>query len=172
MLFAGNPKITAKAMAITMFIPTTPNVLRANIIGSPIYPDIQGTVFFRKTPRGVLVRADISGLPISSENCGGKFLGFHIHSGDTCTGNAEDPFANTLSHYNPDDCLHPHHAGDLPPLLNAGGYAVGVCLTNRFELSEIIGKTIVIHSSPDDFSTQPSGNSGTKIACGEIRAIR
>jgi len=42
-------------------------------------------------------------------------------------------------------------------------------LTNRFNLSEIIGKTIIIHSSVDDFTTQPAGNSGTKIACGEIR---
>ena len=41
--------------------------------------------------------------------------------------------------------------------------------TNRFSISEIIGKTIIIHSGVDDFSSQPSGNSGQKIACGIIQ---
>ena len=40
---------------------------------------------------------------------------------------------------------------------------------NRFRIDEIIGKTIIIHSSTDDFTSQPSGNSGSKIACGEIK---
>jgi Cu-Zn family superoxide dismutase len=41
-------------------------------------------------------------------------------------------------------------------------------VTNRFTVKEIIGRTIVIHDSPDDFTTQPSGNSGKIIAIGEI----
>lgn len=44
-------------------------------------------------------------------------------------------------------------------------------LTNRFNIEEIIGKVVIIHDKPDDFVTQPSGNSGTKIACGEIKKI-
>ena len=40
--------------------------------------------------------------------------------------------------------------------------------TNRFTVREVLGSVIIIHSSPDDFTTQPSGNSGTKIACGKI----
>ncbi len=155
-----------------MFISTAPKTALATLLGSPTHPDIRGTVIFRQTPRGVLVNANISGLPCTNDVCGGNFFGFHIHSGGTCTGNAEDPFADTMSHYNPDNCTHPFHAGDLPPLLCAGGYAVSACLTNRFTLSEIIEKTIVIHSAPDDFTTQPAGNSGIKIACGEIRAMR
>ena len=42
-------------------------------------------------------------------------------------------------------------------------------LTDRFSVAEVIGRTLVIHSDPDDFRTQPSGNAGTKIACGVIR---
>ena len=42
-------------------------------------------------------------------------------------------------------------------------------LTDRFTLKEIIGRTVVIHSMPDDFTSQPSGNSGEKIACGVIK---
>ena len=42
-------------------------------------------------------------------------------------------------------------------------------VTDRFTISDIIGRTVVIHKSPDDFTTQPSGNAGAKIACGEIK---
>ena len=65
-------------------------------------------------------------------------------------------------------CPHPFHAGDFPPLLENNGYAYSKFLTNKFKISEIIGKVIIIHDLPDDFTTQPSGNSGTKIACGVI----
>lgn len=60
------------------------------------------------------------------------------------------------------------NAGDLPPLFENNGLAVSVFLTNRFSVNQIIGKTIIIHDKPDDFTTDPSGNSGTKIACGVI----
>lgn len=152
-----------------MFIPSAPKTARATLLGSPMYPNIRGTVTFRQTARGVLISADISGLPEADGVCDGRFFGFHIHEGSECSGTAADPFANTLSHYNPSECPHPFHAGDLPPLLGASGHAVGVCLSDRFTVPEIIGKTVVIHSEPDDFSTQPAGNSGIKIACGEIR---
>ena len=41
-------------------------------------------------------------------------------------------------------------------------------LINKLKIKDIIGKVVIIHDSPDDFTTQPSGNSGTKIACGKI----
>ncbi len=142
----------------------------AEISGSTAFPNIRGAVTFRQTPYGVMVNANVIGLPASDDGCAGKFLGFHIHSGGACTGDEKDPFADALSHYNPGNCTHPFHAGDLPPLLSAGGHAISACLTDRFSVSEIIGKTVVIHSAPDDFTTQPAGNSGIKIACGVIKA--
>ena len=45
-------------------------------------------------------------------------------------------------------------------------------LKDRFNLKDIIGKSYIIHDSPDDFHTQPSGNSGTRIACGIIEKPR
>ena len=42
-------------------------------------------------------------------------------------------------------------------------------LTGRFHVGEVLGKTVILHAQPDDFHTQPSGNAGTKIACGVIR---
>ena len=103
--------------------------------------------------------------------CKSQFFAFHIHSGSKCSGNEKDPFADALTHYNPDDCKHPYHAGDLPPLFGNDGYAYMEFLTDRFEVSEIIGKTVIIHSNPDDFTTQPSGNAGMKIACGIIKKV-
>jgi Cu-Zn family superoxide dismutase len=100
--------------------------------------------------------------------CKENIFAFHIHDGKSCTGNDTDPFANAKSHYNPHECSHPQHAGDLPPLFGNDGYAWSAILTNRFSIDEIIGNTIIIHSKPDDFTTQPSGNSGEKIACGVI----
>lgn len=89
-------------------------------------------------------------------------------SGTSCTGNQEDEFADAKTHFNPTQCPHPLHSGDLPPLLENNGYAYMSVLVNKFRLSDIIGKVIIIHDMPDDFTTQPSGNSGTKIACGKI----
>lgn len=58
--------------------------------------------------------------------------------------------------------------GDLPPLIENNGYAYMQVLINKFKIKDILGKVIIIHDSPDDFTTQPSGNSGIKIACGKI----
>ena len=143
----------------------------AEINGSFDNPDIHGTIRFYQTPHGVIAAAEIRGLPVPPGQCAGPIFGFHIHEGNSCTGNLQDPFADAKTHYNPHGCLHPHHAGDLPPLFGNGGYAISLFLTDRFSVSEIIGKTVIIHSSADDFTTQPSGNSGAKIACGKIEAI-
>lgn len=144
----------------------------AQIRGSRDYPNIKGTVSFYKTGAGVLTEANIRGLPISSDKCKKPVFGFHIHEGGSCTGNENDPFADSDGHYNPGLCPHPYHAGDMPPLFGANGRAYLVFLTDRFNISEIIGKTVIIHLSPDDFTTQPSGNSMAKIACGVIERYK
>ena len=137
----------------------------AEIRGSRSYCDICGTVRFYQTDRGVLVYADICGLP--KDGCG-RVFGFHIHEGDSCTGNPSDPFADTGSHYDLKNRKHPYHTGDLPPLFGNDGHALSIVLTDRFCVNEVIGRTVIIHDSPDDFTTQPSGNAGKKIACGVI----
>lgn len=140
----------------------------AEIKGSHLYPNLFGRVLFYEHPYGVLVVAEVEGLPNPEGACASPIFALHIHQGSSCTGDGRDHFGDTGMHYNPKDCPHPHHAGDLPPLFGASGYSFSACLTDRFTLGEIIGRTIVLHSSLDDFSTQPSGNSGVKIACGEI----
>lgn len=142
----------------------------ALIRGSEKYSDIRGRVLFYQLQYGVLVRAEVINLPKNTGTCDSPIFAFHIHGGNRCEGTPEDPFADAGTHYNPKNCPHPYHAGDLPPLFGADGRACSVFLTDRFTVREIIGKTVIIHASLDDFTTQPSGNAGEKIACGVITA--
>lgn len=144
-----------------------PNAV-AEIFGSDEYSAIRGRVSFYAVKCSVLVAAEISGLPAGMNGCDGGIFAFHIHEGERCTGDAADPFADVGAHYNPDNCPHPFHAGDLPPLFGNNGYAFSAFLTDRFSVDEIIGRTVIVHAGIDDFGTQPSGNAGSKIACGRI----
>ena len=139
------------------------SIATANIKGNSDYPNLHGTITFKQTSKGVLITAEIYGLPYE-DGCSSGIFAFHIHSGTRCTGTTTDPFADADGHYNPNGCPHPYHAGDLPPLFGNHGYAYMLVLTDRFSVKEIIGKVIIIHSQPDDFKTQPSGDSGVKIA--------
>lgn len=145
---------------------------RAVISGSPEYPELHGTVRFYQTMQVVLVAAEVSGLPQGTEPCAQQFFGFHIHSGERCSGTEEEPFADADGHYNPDGCPHPNHRGDLPPLLGNRGRALQVFLTDYFRVREVLGRTVIVHAGADDFTSQPSGNAGKMIACGEIRPLR
>lgn len=144
----------------------------SQIAGSSNYPNINGLVYLYQLPTGVFLIAQVQSLPDSTAPCASNIYAFHIHSGSSCTGNAQDPFANTDGHYNPGNCPHPSHAGDLPPLFANHGFALMSVFTDRFTVSEVVGRTFVIHEHPDDFTTQPAGNSGAKIACGQIVAVR
>ena len=134
----------------------------AEIRGGVEALQLTGCVEFYQENRCVLIVARISGLP--SESATG-FFGFHIHQGEHCS---EMDFPETGRHYNPTAQPHPKHAGDLPPLLECQGNAYLSVKTDRFSVNDIIGRTMVIHSDPDDFRSQPAGNAGKKIACGVI----
>lgn len=144
----------------------------AVIKGSSAYPQVNGTVNFYQTSRGVIVSAEVSGLPSPEDGCENPVFAFHIHASGSCTGTTEDPFADAGPHYNPHDCPHPQHAGDMPPLFGNRGFALLIFFTDRFCVRDIIGRTVIIHSGPDDFTSQPAGNAGKKIACGEIKYCR
>ncbi len=144
----------------------------AELTGNPGNSEITGIVRFYPVGNEVLVNAEIYGLPTRDENCDSDIFGFHIHQGETCTGNAQDPNADAGMHYNPYECPHPAHTGDMPPLFGNEGFAWMMYVTDRFTIADIIDRTVIIHSKADDFTTQPSGNSGDKIACGTIQAVR
>lgn len=144
----------------------------AELKGSSAYPNIHGTVRLYQMRNCVLIAAKVSGLPHSHGICQHPVFGFHIHDGSQCEGDMHDPFSGAMAHYNPANCEHPFHAGDLPPLFGNNGDAFFVFLTDRFPLSEVIGKTVIIHVNPDNFTTQPSGNVGEKLACGVIKSCK
>lgn len=134
--------------------------------GGASWPQVAGSVRFYRTPYdGVLVEAQIFGLPNIQIPGSSDFYGMHIHEYGDCT----RPFTQAGDHYNPGKTLHPQHAGDLPPLLGNQGYAYMVFYDKRFLVDQIVGKSVIIHEMADDFHTQPSGDSGGRIACGVIR---
>lgn len=132
----------------------------AQIQGGSASPQIKGEVEFFQLPSGVIVVADIDGLPKTQNN----IFAFHIHEGESC----DNDFTKTGGHYNPLGVPHPQHSGDMPPLFSNNGSAWQVFFTNRFKVGEIVGRVVIIHDGVDDFTSQPSGNSGNKIACGKI----
>lgn len=140
------------------------------ISGNREYRHLTGLVYFYETKEGILVKANIKGLPVPRRiRCNQPIFGFHIHEGQSCTGTIEEPFKDALGHFNPFHCPHPYHAGDLPPLFaTQQGNAMMSVVLDRFNLNDVIARTMIIHANADDFTTQPSGNSGPMIACGRI----
>jgi len=144
---------------------------KAYIKGGPLAPNLTGAVYFDEINGGTWITVDIKGLPEVTRK-DGKFIGpfgFHIHEGGTCEiGNPQDPFQRAGGHYNPYKQPHGMHAGDLPVLFSNGGNFKLSFYTDKFTPYDIIGKTVIIHESPDDYRTEPSGNSGRRLACGKI----
>ncbi len=148
---------------LNYIITHTPNLI-ANIKGNKNFPNINGLVEFYKLNVGVLVKVEIENLP---HNNYGDFFAMHIHNGESCKENENGEYENT-PHFNFQNRTHPNHEGDFPVLLSNNGYAFMVFYTDRFNINDILNKTIFIHENADDYRTDPSGNSGNKIACGKI----
>ena len=133
--------------------------------------DVSGTLSFASTDQGVRITGRITGLKPDSTH------GFHIHEHGDCS----TPDASSAGgHFNPTQQPHGHpdegqrHAGDLPnQQANAEGVATVDVLAKDIQLgtggnTDILGDAVIVHAQPDDYSSQPSGNSGARIACGVI----
>lgn len=118
---------------------------------------------------GSLVMVEVFGLPESQ--CDQGIHALHIHQGNSCIGDAQDPYKNVGPHFSLNDCPHPYHTGDLPPLFSNQGYAWQCFYTDKFAPNQIVNHTIIIHEKVDDFTSQPAGNAGKKIACGVIKIL-
>jgi Cu-Zn family superoxide dismutase len=144
----------------------------ARLSGSELAPDVYGTVKFLKITDGTWVEAEVFGLPDfapATEKASqiGPFA-FHIHESDTCGPlYGDSPFLSAGGHWNPEGDPHGNHAGDFPVLFSNGGTAKMLFFTNRFFPEDVVGRSVVIHQSPDAYD---SGNSlsGKRIACGAI----
>ncbi len=136
------------------------------VTGNDVSPNLSGLVKFYDTPYGgVLVESEIFGLPNIQSPGSSNFYALHIHESGDCS----DHFSHAGEHFNPSMQPHPYHAGDLVPLMGNQGYAWGAFYDKRFTVRDILNRSVIIHAQRDDFTTQPSGNSGTMIGCGVIR---
>lgn len=140
----------------------------ASVQGEGEYSDVQGLVYLYEVPfGGILIEAEVFGLPDLPGEREPSFYGFHIHEfGDCSTG-----LQRTGGHYNPKNVKHPMHAGDLPPLPSSGGYAWLAYYNANLELYDIVGRSVIVHRNSDDFRSQPSGDAGEKMACGVITFV-
>lgn len=171
--------VLVAAVAILLPDPQAPAPRRAvaEVRGGPLAPALRATVEFRAADGGTLVSVTAAGLPPYQPARPGMDPigphGFHIHEkGDCRVGDPADPFLAAGGHWNPDGQPHGNHAGDFPVLFSqppAGG-AQMTFLTTRFRVPEVVGRSVIIHLHPDDYRTQPAGNSGPRLACGVIAA--
>ena len=135
---------------------------QAKIKGNDKYEKIYGEVNFFSFNNGCIVMCILHNLPKTKTN----IFGFHIHQNGEC----KDDFSSAGPHYGTGD--HPNHYGDLPVLISNDGDAFMAFYTNRFTVNDVVDRAVIVHLNPDDYTTQPAGNSGVRIACGVIKKKR
>lgn len=151
-------------------------IVMSELHGGPIAPNLYGRVYFTSVKGGTRVTVSVKGLPPYQPASGDSQPigphGFHIHEFGVCdVGDPTNPFMSTGSHWNPTNQPHGNHAGDFPVLFSNNGIAKMTFYTDKFRPEDVVGKSIVVHENPDDYRTQPAGNSGKKLACGVIKSI-
>jgi Cu-Zn family superoxide dismutase len=124
---------------------------------------------------GLHLRGEVGGLMPGSRH------GFHIHEKGDCS--AADA-SSAGGHFNPTGQPHgragqgAHHAGDADNLVadakcvarvdaHLGGLSLGNGAAN-----DVAGRAVIVHAAADDYSSQPAGNAGARVACGVIQVVR
>ena len=173
----------------------TPEATPAEAVEEEAPPPLQSTFTLIGTDGnaagfGSIVETDDGSLEIKLANSGNSGLapgehGIHLHQAGVCTATGGEPFATAGGHFNPTDMAHgapdadPHHAGDLGNLTveDDGSFVFeitvqgeGLTLDPEIDpsLADEDGTAILIHQNPDDLKTDPSGNSGARVACGLV----
>ena len=148
---------SAPVQASAVLEPTQGNVVRGNV------------TFRQEADGGVRIIAEVSGLTPGPH-------GFHVHENGDCS---SPDGASAGGHFNPHQTEHGkagegvHHAGDLPSLdADADGNARLDAVLHGIDLTGdhgIVGRSLIVHADPDDYITQPTGNSGARVACAVIQ---
>lgn len=149
----------------------------ATFVASPRAPNLEGTVSFHEIDGGTWIKVEVHGLPeyhaASGDSPPKGPHGFHLHEKGVCEiGDPDSPFASAGGHWNPDDQPHGNHAGDFPVLFSDRGSAFLSFVTHRFTPADIVGLSVIIHENPDDYRSQPAGDSGPRIGCAVIEAVQ
>lgn len=168
---SGTPTATAKPSSDNA--PGKSTASRATVVLAPASGSlVSGTLTLMPMGDGVHITGEVGGLKP------GDTRGFHIHEKGDCS--AAD--ASTAGgHFNPAAQAHgrsghgAHHAGDTDNIVaNAKGVAridahvTGVTLGGGAG-NDIAGRAVIVHAAADDYTTQPTGNAGARVACGVIK---
>jgi superoxide dismutase, Cu-Zn family len=170
----GKEAIMRKLLALAATIPLTACNTTGEPTGGPVFALVNsagqsmGSVRMWETPGGTTFRIGAAGLPHGIH-------GIHVHAVGRC-----DPprFDSSGPHFNPTGARHGFnnpagpHRGDMPNVtVSANGVlqeAVSLPGASFASLLDGDGAALVIHARADDYLTDPSGNSGDRIACGVI----
>lgn len=132
--------------------------------------NVTGTVRFAQAGDRVKVTGEVRGLRPGGEH------GFHVHERGDCS----SPDGNSAGgHFNPTGQPHgnpmgaAHHAGDMPSLrADATGVARFAFESTTMRVgsgpTDVVGRGLIVHQNPDDYTTQPTGNAGGRLACAVI----
>lgn len=158
----------APAAAVIEAAPATAEATLAGASGSKV----AGTLLFTASSAGVTLAGEISGLAPNTEH------GFHVHEIGDCSA----PDAKSAGdHFNPDHAAHgapdssAKHLGDIPNIQSDASGHVAVNATIAAATlrdggpNDLVGRAVIVHAKKDDYKTQPSGNSGDRIACGVVK---
>lgn len=151
--------------------PPAPTKAQA-LLKVPEKSKLKGMIHFTEEGGKMKIETMVEGLKTGPH-------GFHIHETGDCS---SADFASAGGHFNPSQAqhgaleAHHRHAGDLGNLVadknkkaNSTIFVDGITL--KPGTNNIIGKSVIIHQDPDDLKSQPTGNSGKRIACGVIEAL-
>jgi superoxide dismutase, Cu-Zn family len=130
-----------------------------------------GTAELTGTKSGVLISIEINGLPAD------KWVAFHVHETGSC--DAMTHYDSAGGHFNPTKAEHGYesangpHAGDMPnQYVPADGTLRAQVFNSAVTLGKgengITGRALMIHANPDDYSSQPAGDAGKRLACAVI----
>lgn len=145
----------------------------ARLSGTYADTSVDGTVRFDSDSAGKVKMT----LEITIPKKAGKSVALHIHE----HGNCGDTAKLAHGHWNPTNAQHgkwgsgSFHLGDIGNVkLNAQGKGTMTLTTDLWTLGgkpdkNILGKSMIVHGGADDYKTQPTGNSGSRIGCGVIQ---